>query len=86
MTHALDKSEVQQLGGDKHWAITSADVLITTVRRMSGTGGDRIICKHATYDASMLPGDNRINKLTHYHDRSYHMRFPMLPCLEMEYR
>ena len=57
MTHTLDMSEVQQLGGDPRWAITSADALSTTVRRISDTGGDRIIRKRATYDALMKVGD-----------------------------
>jgi len=41
MTRALTREEVQRLGGQARWAMTPADPMGTTVRRISGTGGDR---------------------------------------------
>jgi len=43
MTQALTAAEVKTLGGESNWALTPADPLGTTVRRVSGTGGNRII-------------------------------------------
>lgn len=87
MTRALNKSEVEQLGGEHRWALTPADALGTTVRRISGTGGDRIIIRNrATFDASMKISDQRISKVARNHDRSFRRRFPMLQSVEIQYR
>ncbi len=87
MTRALTKSEVQQLGGDATWALTPADPLGTTVRRISGTGGDRLIIRNrATYDPALKVSDNRLKHIARDHDRSYQYRFPMLGQVPMEYR
>ncbi len=87
MTRELTGEEVNTLGGNSNWAITPADALGTTVRRISGTGGDRIIIRNrATFDSSLSVHDKRIEQIAHDHDRSYKDRFPMLSNVEMEYR
>ncbi len=87
MTRALTRKEIKQLGGQDRWALTPADALGTTVRRISGTGGTRIIIRNrATFDASMKVTNKRINKVAKNHDRSFHYRFPMLGTVDMEYR
>ena len=40
MTRVLSKKECNRLGGFSKWNITSADPLGTTVRRITGLGGD----------------------------------------------
>lgn len=87
MTRSLTGAEVKTLGGDSNWALTPADPLGTTVRRVSGTGGDRIIIRNrATYDPSLSVDDQRVEQVAHDHDKSFNHRFPMLEGVEMQYR
>ncbi|MEM9351271.1 MAG: FAD-binding oxidoreductase, partial [Pseudomonadota bacterium] len=46
MTRALTEDEVTRLGGNESWGITPADPLGTTVRRISGQGGHRIVIRN----------------------------------------
>lgn len=87
MTRALTTAEVKALGGNSTWALTPADALGTTVRRISGTGGDRLIVRNrATYNPSMDVSTDYLAKIAQHHDRSFRYRFPMLKDIEMEYR
>lgn len=87
MTRALSDREVRILGGDSRWALTPADPLGTTVRRVSGIGGERIIIRNrATFDPSLEVNDKRIDRIARYHDQSFIDRFPMLRGMDMEYR
>lgn len=87
MTRALREDEVDTLGGQPNWALTPADALGTTVRRISGTGGNRIIIRNrATFDASLKVGDKRVAQVARDHVRSYENRFPHLKHIEMEYQ
>ena len=77
----------EHLGGERNWDITPADPLGTTVRRISGTGGDRIVIRNRfTYDPGLEPGRKWITQISRDHDASFHARFPMLNNVEMEYR
>ena len=87
MTCELSQSEVKALGGQSRWALTPADPLGTTVRRISGVGGDRIIIRNrATFDPTLKVSDKRIARVARDHDRSFHDRFPMLAKVKMQYR
>ena len=87
MTRALSADEVAALGGETVWGVTSADPMGTTVRRISGAGGDRITVRNRfTFDPSMQVSDARVANVASDHDRSFAARFPMLPGVEMEYR
>ena len=87
MTRALTTKEVSALGGHSNWALTPADALGTTVRRISGTGGDRLIIRNrATFDPTLEVTDKRINRVALDHDRSFRFRFPQLKDVSMEYR
>ncbi len=87
MTHALSKTDLARLGGHSEWALTPADSLGTTVRRISGTGGDRLIIRNrATFDPTLAVKDKRISQVARTHDRSFKDRFPMLKNVEMQYR
>ena len=46
MTRALSGEEVARLGGEPNWGFTPSDPLGTTVRRISGQGGDRIVVRN----------------------------------------
>lgn len=87
MTRALSSSEVAKLGGDSAWALTPADALGTTVRRISGTGGDRLIIRNrATFDSDLAVTADRIDRVAKDHDKSFRFRFPQLSRVHMEYR
>lgn len=87
MTRALDPAEAARLGGQPLWGLTPADPMGTTVRRISGLGGERIIIRNRfTFDPTMEVGDTRIAQVARDHDRAFAARFPMLAGMSMEYR
>lgn len=87
MTRSLSPSEISQLGGKRIWGITPADPMGTTVRRISGTGGERIVVRNRfTYDPSMRVSEKRIAQVGQSHDRAFAARFAMLGGVEMQYR
>ncbi len=87
MTRALAADEIARLGGQPRWGLTPADPMGTTVRRISGTGGDRIVIRNRfTFDPSMEVSGARIACVARDHDRAFAARFPMLPDVEMAYR
>ncbi len=87
MTRRMTPAEITALGGQSSWGITSADPLGTTVRRISGTGGDRIVIRNrATFDPTLQVNESRLKQVSRTHDQSFRDRFPMLPKLDMEYR
>ncbi|MEM1073608.1 MAG: FAD-binding oxidoreductase [Pseudomonadota bacterium] len=87
MTRALTASECATLGGAQVWGLTPADPLGTTVRRISGQGGDRIVIRNRfTFDPSMEVSDTRIAAVGRDHDAAFAARFPMLADVDMEYR
>ncbi|RKF16222.1 FAD-binding oxidoreductase [Roseovarius spongiae] len=87
MTRALTTDEVRALGGAARWGVTPADPMGTTVRRISGTGGDRIIIRNRfTHDPAMQVSQRRIARVGRDHDRAFAARFPMLAGVGMEYR
>lgn len=87
MTRALSAQEVETLGGEPVWGVTPADPMGTTVRRISGQGGDRIVVRNRfTFDPSMMVDDRRITAVGRDHDRAFAARFPMLQGVGMEYR
>lgn len=87
MTRALRDDEVACLGGQALWGLTPADPMGTTVRRISGVGGTRIIIRNRfTYDPSMEVGSARIDSVSRDHDRAFAARFPMLGDASMEHR
>lgn len=87
MTRALTTEEIARLGGAPHWGVLPADPQGTTVRRVSGVGGDRIVIRNRfTFDPSMEVTDARITQVGRGHDASFRARFPMLEGVEMEHR
>lgn len=87
MTRALTAEEVRRLGGAPRWGVTPSDPIGSTVRRISGTGGDRIVMRNrVTYDPAMEIDDGRLSAMGESHDRSITQRFPQLNGIEMEYR
>ena len=87
MTERLSAAQVARLGGAAVWGLTPADPLGTTVRRISGTGGDRIVIRNRfTFDPSMEVGARRLDHVARSHDRAFAARFPMLKEVRMAHR
>ncbi len=87
MTRALTAEEVRRLGGEPAWGCTPANPMGTTVRRVSGTGGPRILVRNrATYAPALTVSEERLARMGRDHDRAFRRRFPMLGDVTMEYR
>ncbi|MEO0485685.1 MAG: FAD-binding oxidoreductase [Pseudomonadota bacterium] len=87
MTRALTGTEVARLGGQARWGITPADPMGSTVRRVSGPGGARIVIRSRfTYEPSLEVSDAALARVVRTHDAGFAARFPMLRGVEMEHR
>jgi glycine/D-amino acid oxidase-like deaminating enzyme len=87
MTRILTTDELRALGGEPQWACTPADPMGTTVRRITGTGGARIVIRNRfTYDPGMEVSDKRIENISREHQRAFKNRFPLLDRVNMEYQ
>ena len=87
MTRALTDQEIEKVGGERRWGVTPADPIATTVRRISGVGGDRIITRNRViYQPSMQVSEKLVKAMGKTHDRSFNDRFPELENVSAEYR
>ncbi|MEM8632403.1 MAG: FAD-binding oxidoreductase [Pseudomonadota bacterium] len=87
MTRQLTTDEARDFGGAPVWGATPSDPMGTTVRRLSGAGGDRIVVRNRfTYDPSLEVDDRRITSVGRNHDRAFAARFPKLAGIGMQYR
>ena len=86
MTRALTEREVETLGGADRWGFTPSEPIGSTVRRIDGSSGVRLVIRNrCTYEANLkLPAD-RLRRILQDHERSLYARFPMLKQVEMEY-
>ena len=86
MTQRLSTDDIKRLGGDARWGITPADPMGTTVRRLSGTGGDRLVIRNRfTYDPSMEVSRKRLDRVARIHSQAFRARFDCLGNIPMEY-
>lgn len=87
MTRALSADEQRKLGGAPVWGATPADPLGTTVRKIDGVGGARVIIRNRfTLDPNMEVSTRRIASVGRDHDKAFRARFPMLDTVGMEFR
>ncbi len=87
MTRAMTPEEIERLGGQPRWAMTPADPMGTTVRRISGTGGDRLVVRNRfTINQTLTVNEARLNGVWRGLDRAFAARFPMLDAITMEHR
>ena len=87
MTEAMTDDQINAIGGERRWGITPSDPMGSTVRRISGIGGDRIIVRNRwSFDPSMEVSETRISRYGRDQDKGFLRRFPMLKDLKMEYR
>ncbi|MCO5139267.1 MULTISPECIES: FAD-binding oxidoreductase [unclassified Shinella] len=84
MTRAFDPG---RLRGQRNWAATPALPMGTTVRRIAGERGDRILVRSRyTYHAGIEAGNGTLRRAAAKHDQKYSARFPALADVPMEYR
>jgi len=87
LTRKLSPTEIARLGGRSSWSLTPADPLGTTVRRLTGPTGDRLLIRNRfTYDPDLAPRPGWQARIIRDHDRAFAARFPMLGEVEMAYR
>ena len=86
LTRKLTSDESNILGGSPEWGLTSADAMGSSVRRISGIGGDRILIRNRwSYNPSMEVSDSFMASAANSHFESFKARFPMLDKVSMEY-
>ena len=84
ITQKLTPDQIKILGGKKEWGITPGDPLGTTVRRISGIGGDRIVIRNRfTYNPNMSPKKSTLDNVLKSHVKSFSDRFPMLKDIKL---
>lgn len=77
----------RRLGGQRSWAATPAFPMGTTVRRVQGERGDRILVRSRyTYNPGMQVSEGAIARAGRVHDRKFDARFPMLKGVPMQFR
>ena len=86
MTRALNPGEIEALGGERRFGFTPSDPIGSTLRRIDGTGGTRLVIRNrCTYEASLTLPTNRLDSIAQVHQRTFNARYPMLRQVEMEY-
>ena len=84
MTEAFDPA---RLGGQRSWAATPASPMGTTLRRVVGADGDRLLVRSRyTYNPGLDVGDGTLRQAGAVHDRKFIHRFSGLAGLAMQYR
>lgn len=87
MTRVLTSDELRKLGGARVWGVTPADPLGTTVRKIDGVGGPRLVIRNRfTLDPSMEVSTKRIAAVGRDHDAAFAARFAHVGPVEMLFR
>jgi glycine/D-amino acid oxidase-like deaminating enzyme len=82
-----EEFEPSRLSGERKWAATPAHPMGTTMRRLRGAKGDRLIIRSKyTYNPSIEITDGDIASASRIQDKKFAHRFPMLKGLKFEYR
>jgi len=86
MTRPLSDIEIKSLGGEANWGFTPADAMGTTVRKISGVGGHRIVIRNQiTYNPSLTVSENKLRDFQQKHQQSFVARFPQLKNIKMDH-
>ncbi len=86
MSEALDTDAIKRLGGVARWGVTPSDPIGSTVRRISGRSGHRIILRNqSTYANNMEVPNYLAARKMRRHQKSFSARFDMLSGTKMEY-
>ena len=67
LSRELTSEESNMLGGTQDWGLTSADAMGSSVRRISGMGGNRILVRNRwSYNPSMEASDSFMNSAANF--------------------
>ena len=87
ITRELRNDEVKCLNGADRWGFTPSDPFGTTVRKISDTGGHRLVIRNRfSYDPTLTQGGNQLGQAEADHRKAFVERFPMLSKVSMQYR
>ncbi|WP_170479778.1 NAD(P)/FAD-dependent oxidoreductase [Ruegeria arenilitoris] len=87
MTEPLTPEQISTLGGQSRWSVTPADPMGTSVRRISGSYGDRVLIRTcSSFQPTMEASSKRLQSAGRVHDLKFLERFPNLPDVRMEHR
>ena len=87
LTQSLTSEQINRLGGQPRWAATPADPMGTSVRRVSGSYGDRILIRScSSFHPTQETTNMRLRNAGWVHDRKFSERFPQLADVRMEHR
>ena len=87
MTGRLTPDQIRTLGGDPSWGVTPSDPMGTSVRRITGSYGDRILIRTcATFNPKIETRDIHMRYAGRVHDQKFAERFPHLKGVGMEHR
>ncbi|NCF37294.1 MAG: FAD-dependent oxidoreductase [Gammaproteobacteria bacterium] len=68
------------------WGFTPSDPIGSTLRRIDGSGGPRLVIRNrCTYEAGLSLPPDRLRQIARDHRRTFDARFPGLAHVEMEY-
>lgn len=85
MTRALSYGEAD-ITGEANWGITPSDPAATTMRKISGTGGTRIITRNCmSYAPGLKIDEKALSKMSKTHLSSFEKRYPDLSHVKQEY-
>ncbi len=85
MTRALSEGEAD-ITGKENWGITPSDPAATTMRKITGTGGARIITRNRmSYAPDMKINNAIMAEMAKTHESSFKKRYPDLGHVEQEY-
>lgn len=87
MTPELDRDALARLGGQPRWALTPADPMGTSVRRVDAEqGGNRIVLRTcATLRPSTVPSRAAMKRAANVMRQKFDQRFPQLAGMQMEH-
>ena len=87
MTAPLDSTQREAVGGEEKWSITPSDPMGTSIRRIDGLGGNRILVRNRwSCDPSMEIGEARLRRFARSHRKGLLRRFPQLGGVGFEYQ
>lgn len=82
-----EEFDPKHLSGERNWAATPAHPMGTSLRRVKGEQGDRILIRSRyTYQPSIEVSETEIASAGRLHERKFKARFPMLEGVAMQYR
>lgn len=85
MTRALTQQEAAATG-EPQWGITPSDPSATTMRKVSGTGGTRIVTRNqSTYAPDLEVPDHLLVEMGERHKKSFAKRYPELDHVDQEF-